>query len=50
MRCGCPPSTLTTYVSKDLNRNIRMLMENYRAMRKRSEIKVKKEFTHQERK
>jgi hypothetical protein len=42
MRCGCPPSTLTTYVSKDLNRNIRMLMENYRAMRKRSEIKVKK--------
>jgi hypothetical protein len=35
-RSGCPPSTLTTYVSKSLNRNICMLMENYGAMKKRS--------------
>jgi hypothetical protein len=31
--CGCP-TTLTTYVSKALNRNICMLMKDYRAMRK----------------
>jgi hypothetical protein len=46
---GCPPSTLTTYVSKALNKNIRMLIENYRAMKKQIETKVKKELIHQER-
>jgi hypothetical protein len=35
-------------VSQALNRNIRMLMENYHAMRKQSKTKVKKELTHQE--
>jgi ribosomal protein L18E len=45
---GCPLSTLTMYVSKALNRNIRMLVETYRAMRKQSKTKVKKEITHQE--
>jgi hypothetical protein len=34
--CGCPPRTLTMYVSKAINRNIHILMENYDAMRKRS--------------
>jgi hypothetical protein len=48
--CGCPTSTLTTYVSKGLNRNIRMLIENYHAIRKRSETNVKKELICQERK
>jgi hypothetical protein len=47
--CWYPPSTLTMYVSKVINKNICMLVENYRAMRKRSETKVKKELTHQER-
>jgi hypothetical protein len=45
----CLPSTLTMYVSKALNRNIRMLIENYRAMMKQSKTKVKKELTRQER-
>jgi hypothetical protein len=42
---GCPPSTLTMYVSKALKRNIHMLIENYRAMRKLLETKVKKKLT-----
>jgi hypothetical protein len=46
--CGCPPSTLIMYVSKVINRNICMLMENYCAMRKPLETKVKKELTRQE--
>jgi hypothetical protein len=40
--CGCPSSTLTTYVSKALNKNNHMLMQNYCAMRKQLETKVKK--------
>jgi hypothetical protein len=36
---GYPPSILTTYKSKAINRNIRMLMNNYCARRKRSKIK-----------
>jgi hypothetical protein len=42
-------STLTTYVLKAPNKNICMLMDNYRGMRKPSETKVKKELTCQER-
>jgi hypothetical protein len=45
---GCPPSTLTMYVSKALNKNIRMLVKNYRATRKRLKTKVNKELTCQE--
>jgi hypothetical protein len=38
------------YVSNALDKNIRMLMENYRAMRKQSKTKVKKKLTHKEQK
>jgi hypothetical protein len=44
---GRPPTILTTYVSKALNQNIRMLMENYSAMDRPSKTKMKNEHTRQ---